>query len=49
MFQLLLLNRNKKVEIVVTKIIYGMEVANRSALRNPTSLDFYEKVKDDLK
>ena len=44
MFQLLFLNRNKKVEIAVTKIIYGMEVANRSALRNPTSLDFYEKV-----
>ncbi len=40
---------NKKVEIAVTKIIHGMEVANRSALRNPTSLDFYEKVKDELK
>lgn len=49
MFQLLLLNRNKKVEIAVTKIIHGMEVANPSALRNPAYLDFYEKVKDELK
>lgn len=39
---------NKKVEIAVTKIIHGMEVANRGALRNPDSLDYYEKVKGDL-
>ena len=39
---------NKKVEIAVTKIIHGMPVANRSALRNPDSLDFYEKIKDQL-
>ena len=39
---------NKKVEIAVTKIIHGMEVANRSALRNPESLDFYMKMKDKL-
>lgn len=40
---------NKKVEIAVTKIIHGMPVANRGALRNPDSLDFYEKIKDELK
>jgi len=40
---------NKKVEIAVTKIIHGMAVANRGALRNPESLDFYEKIKEDLK
>ncbi|MFW9898086.1 MAG: hypothetical protein ACFFDO_02340 [Candidatus Thorarchaeota archaeon] len=40
---------NKKVEIAVTKIIHGMSVANRGALRNPNSLDFYEEIKDDLK
>ncbi|MFX1428164.1 MAG: acetoacetate--CoA ligase [Promethearchaeota archaeon] len=39
---------NKKVEIAVTKIIHGMEVANRSALRNPESLDFYMEMKDKL-
>ncbi len=39
---------NKKVEIAVTKIIHGMEVANRSALRNPTSLDYYMEMKDKL-
>jgi acetoacetyl-CoA synthetase len=39
---------NKKVEIAVTKIIHGMSVANRGALRNPESLDFYEKIKDEL-
>ncbi|MFX0039385.1 MAG: acetoacetate--CoA ligase, partial [Candidatus Heimdallarchaeota archaeon] len=37
---------NKKVEIAVTKIIHGMEVANRGALRNPESLDFYMEMKD---
>ena len=40
---------NKKVEIAVTKIIHGMEVANRGALRNPESLDFYMEMKDKLK
>ena len=40
---------NKKVEIAVTKIIHGMAVANRGALRNPDSLDFYEKIKEELK
>ena len=39
---------NKKVEIAVTKIIHGMSVANRSALRNPESLDFYMGMKDKL-
>ena len=39
---------NKKVEIAVTKIIHGMSVANRGALRNPESLDFYERIKDEL-
>jgi len=39
---------NKKVEIAVTKIIHGMEVANRGALRNPDSLDYYQKVKGEL-
>jgi len=39
---------NKKVEIAVTKIIHGMPVANRGALRNPTSLDFYTEMKEKL-
>ena len=39
---------NKKVEIAVTKIIHGMPVANRGALRNPESFDFYEKIKEQL-
>lgn len=39
---------NKKVEIAVTKIIHGMAVANRRALRNPISLDFYEKIRAEL-
>ncbi|MFX1419105.1 MAG: acetoacetate--CoA ligase [Promethearchaeota archaeon] len=39
---------NKKVEIAVTKIIHGMEVANRGALRNPESLDYYMEMKDKL-
>ncbi|MHA1687867.1 MAG: acetoacetate--CoA ligase [Promethearchaeota archaeon] len=38
----------KKVEIAVTKILRGMPVANRGALKNPDSLDFYEKIKDEL-
>ncbi len=40
---------NKKVEIAVTKIIHGMPVANRGALRNPDSLDYYIEMKDKLK
>ncbi len=40
---------NKKVEIAVTKIIHGIVIANRGALRNPESLDFYENIKDELK
>ncbi len=39
---------NKKVEIAVTKIIHGMPVANKGALRNPNSLDFYIEMKDKL-
>lgn len=39
---------NKKVEIAVTKILHGMSVANRGALRNPKSLDFYEEMKEEL-
>jgi acetoacetyl-CoA synthetase len=39
---------NKKVEIAVTKIIHGMPVANRGALRNPDSLDYYIEIKDKL-
>ena len=39
---------NKKVEIAVTKIIHGMPIANKGALRNPNSLDFYERIKEEL-
>ncbi len=39
---------NKKVEIAVTKIIHGIPVANRGALRNPDSLDYYMEMKDKL-
>lgn len=39
---------NKKVEIAVTKIIHGISVANRGALRNPDSLDYYMEMKDKL-
>ncbi|TXT64120.1 MAG: Acetoacetyl-coenzyme A synthetase [Promethearchaeota archaeon] len=38
----------KKVEIAVTKILRGMSAANRGALRNPDSLDFYEDIKEEL-
>jgi acetoacetyl-CoA synthetase len=38
----------KKVEIAVTKILRGMSVANRGALRNPDSLDIYEDLKNKL-
>ena len=40
---------SKKVEIAVTKIIHRMVVANRGALRNPKSLDFYKKIREELK
>ena len=40
---------NKKVEIAVTKIIHGMSVANRGALRNPDSLDYFLEMKNKLK
>ena len=39
---------NKKVEIAVTKIIHGMAITNRGALRNPESLDFYLEMKAKL-
>jgi acetoacetyl-CoA synthetase len=38
----------KKVEIAVTKILHGMDVSNRGALRNPKSLDFYKEIKENL-
>lgn len=38
----------KKVEIAVTKILRGMKAGNRGALRNPDSLDFFEKIKSEL-
>jgi acetoacetyl-CoA synthetase len=38
----------KKVEIAVTKILRGMTVTNRGALRNPDSLDIYEEIRDKL-
>ena len=39
---------NKKVEITIIKIIHGMSITNRGALGNPKSLDFYEKIKEEL-
>ncbi|MHA1273920.1 MAG: acetoacetate--CoA ligase [Promethearchaeota archaeon] len=39
---------NKKVEIAVSKIIHGMPISNRGALRNPESLDYFEQIKDKL-
>ncbi len=38
----------KKVEIAVTKILRGMQVANRGALRNPDSLDFFEDLRGKI-
>jgi acetoacetyl-CoA synthetase len=35
----------KKVEIAVKKLINGNEVANRDALVNPESLEFFKKCK----
>jgi acetoacetyl-CoA synthetase len=38
----------KKVEIAVTNILHGKPVTNREALSNPESLNFFEKIKQDL-
>jgi acetoacetyl-CoA synthetase len=38
----------KKVEIAVTKILRGMSVANRGALRNPESLNFFGKIRNEI-
>ena len=34
----------KKVEIAVTRIIHGMEVANKNALANPQSLEQFKNL-----
>jgi acetoacetyl-CoA synthetase len=39
----------KKVESAVTNILNGRPVANRDALVNPESLEYYEQVVDQLK
>ncbi len=39
---------NKKVESAVTNILNGRPVANRDALVNPASLDYYRAVADQL-
>jgi len=38
----------KKVESAVTNIVHGRPVANRDALINPESLDYYERLKEEL-
>jgi len=38
----------KKVESAVTNIIHGRDVSNRGAMRNPESLDFYDKILTEL-
>jgi acetoacetyl-CoA synthetase len=38
----------KKVESAVTNIINGKAVTNRDALKNPESLDYFEKVVEEL-
>jgi acetoacetyl-CoA synthetase len=38
----------KKVESAVSNILHGRPVLNRDALANPKSLDYYEKVREDL-
>ncbi|UCE37826.1 MAG: acetoacetate--CoA ligase [Thermoplasmata archaeon] len=38
----------KKVESAITNIINGKAVTNRDALANPESLDFYEKIVNEL-
>ena len=39
----------KKVESAVTNIVNGRPVLNRDALKNPDSLDYYEKILPELK
>jgi acetoacetyl-CoA synthetase len=39
----------KKVESAITNIINGRAVTNRDALKNPESLDYYEKIIEELK
>jgi acetoacetyl-CoA synthetase len=39
----------KKVESAVANILHGRPVTNRDALTNPESLEFYEKIKEELK
>ena len=38
----------KKVEVAVTNIIHGRPVTNRDALVNPESLDYFEKILQEL-
>ena len=38
----------KKVESAITNIINGKAVTNRDALANPESLDYYEKIVEEL-
>jgi acetoacetyl-CoA synthetase len=38
----------KKVESAVTNIVNGRTVLNRDALKNPESLNFYEKILPEL-
>jgi len=38
----------KKVEIAVRNILNGMPVTNRDALINPSSLDYFYKIKDEI-
>ncbi|MGV9205946.1 MAG: acetoacetate--CoA ligase [Promethearchaeia archaeon] len=39
---------DKKVEVAVSKILEGKSIENRSALRNPESLDFFEDFRKKL-
>ncbi|MEM4495017.1 MAG: acetoacetate--CoA ligase [Candidatus Caldarchaeum sp.] len=39
----------KKVEIAVSNIINGRKVTNREAIRNPETLEFFEKVAETLR
>ena len=34
----------KKVELAVQKVIHGLEVKNKDALKNPQALDFYQNI-----
>lgn len=38
----------KKVEIAVRNIIHGRPVTNRGSLLNPESLDYFEKIREEL-